>query len=71
MIRADDDAALRHLIMTMARYAGTTIDEATAAHLTPAATWLLGCWPALTRATVREVEPMSVGRWPEDSHEVE
>ncbi len=71
MIRPDHDPALEQLLMTMARYAGATIDAGTAARLTPAATWLLARWSTLTRATVQEVEPMPVGRWPENSHEVE
>ena len=71
MIRAEDDPPLQHVIMTMARYAGATVDADTAAHLAPAATWLLTRWSTLTRATVQEVEPMSLGRWPENSNEVE
>ncbi len=71
MIRPDHDPALEQMIMTMARYAGATIDAGTAARLTPAATWLLTRWSTLTRATVQEVEPMPVGRWPEHGHEVE
>jgi len=71
MVRADHDPTLEQMLMTMARYAGATIDAGTAARLTPAATWLLTRWSTLTRATVQEVEPMSVGRWPEKSLEVE
>ncbi len=71
MIRADDDPALQHVIMTMARYAGAKLDEGTATRLAPAVAWLLTHWQTLTRETAREVEPMSVGRWPEDRHEVD
>ncbi len=71
MAGPDTDAAVRNAFMLIARSAGVTIAEGTAASLTPVLASVLTEWETLTRAVAPEVEPMSAGRWPEGGHEVE
>ncbi|MBI4278294.1 MAG: hypothetical protein HY660_07535 [Armatimonadetes bacterium] len=62
-----DEQALRGVLVTMAQSAGVTLDEETVTRLVPTLRRFAGDWRVLTRAVVPEVEPMAIGRWPEDT----
>ncbi len=70
MIWTGDDALLRRVLVTMAQGAGVTSDEGAVERLVPVLASLLNDREVLTREAAPEVEPMSVGRWPETSHEM-
>jgi len=62
-----DDAGLRDVLVALAASAGVMIDDATAARLTPILASVLSDWKVLTHGAAPRVEPVSIGRWPEDS----
>lgn len=66
MSRADA-VALSGVLVALAGRAGVTIDQGTASRLIPILASVLSDWKALTNSASPRVEPMSIGRWPEDS----
>ncbi len=66
-----DESSLMRALMTMARCAGVTLDEDTATLLTPILALVVRDWKTLTAGAAPDVEPMSIGRWPEVSDDME
>lgn len=62
---------LSGVLVTLATRAGVTIDDATATRLTPILASVLSDWKVLTHGAAPRVEPMSIGRWPEDRRDHE
>jgi hypothetical protein len=56
---------LSRALVVLASRAGARLDAVTTARLTPILASVLDDWPILTRAAAPEVEPMSIGAWPE------
>lgn len=62
-----DALNLSGVLVALAGRAGVTIDQTAAARLTPILASVLSDWTVLTNGAAPRVEPMSIGRWPEDS----
>ena len=65
-MKSADARELSRVLVALAGGAGVMIDDATAARLTPILASVLSDSQVLTRGASPHVEPMSIGRWPED-----
>ncbi len=61
-----DAVALSGVLVALAGRAGVTIDQGTATRLTSILASVLSDWKALRNGAAPHVEPMSIGRWPEE-----